>query len=101
MTLASITARCTFQIDRSSLSIRSLAIMLVAAIALIATAVGLIRLAQPRSRSLYVSAVGSDRNIGDSPDKPLRTIQAALDRARPGTTIRLARGRYREEVTTK
>jgi hypothetical protein len=51
--------------------------------------------------SLYVDAShGSDDNNG-SEGKPFKTIQAALDVVRPGTTIRLAEGEYRERIETK
>ena len=50
--------------------------------------------------SLYVSPSGSDTNPGTS-TAPLKTIQAALDRATAGTTIELAPGTYRERPVTK
>ena len=51
--------------------------------------------------SLYVDvAHGSDENDG-SEGKPFKTIQAALDVVTPGTTIRLAEGKYRERIETK
>jgi len=49
---------------------------------------------------LYVGPDGRDTNDGASPTTPLATIQAALEKAGPGTTINLAPGVYREEPTT-
>jgi len=51
--------------------------------------------------SLYVNPVqGSDAAPGTEA-APLRTIQQAMDRARPGTVIHLAAGAYNENVVTK
>nr|WP_277991254.1 DUF1565 domain-containing protein [Corallococcus macrosporus] len=50
---------------------------------------------------LYVSPSGSDSNAGTSASAPLKTLQAALDKATAGTTINLAAGTYRERPTTK
>ncbi|RKH64032.1 DUF1565 domain-containing protein [Corallococcus interemptor] len=50
---------------------------------------------------LYVSPSGSDSNAGTSSSAPLKTIQAALDKATAGTVIHLAAGTYRERPTTK
>lgn len=45
---------------------------------------------------LYVSPTGSDTNDGLSADRPLASIQLAIDKAvDPGTTIYLAPGEYR------
>jgi hypothetical protein len=49
---------------------------------------------------LYVSPDGRDTNDGASPATPFATIQAALEKATPGTTINLAPGVYREEPVT-
>jgi hypothetical protein len=49
---------------------------------------------------LYVSPDGRDTADGASPTTPLATIQAALEKATPGTTINLAPGVYREQPTT-
>ena len=49
--------------------------------------------------TLAVSPTGNDGADG-SPDAPLRTVQAALDRATPGTVITLAPGVYRENLVT-
>jgi len=43
---------------------------------------------------------GSDDSNG-SRDHPFKTIQAALDDAKPGTEINLAPGLYRERITTR
>jgi Protein of unknown function (DUF1565) len=51
------------------------------------------------TRVLYVDPVGADTNDG-SATAPLRTIQAGLEKATPGTEISLAPGVYREELTT-
>jgi hypothetical protein len=49
---------------------------------------------------LYVSPSGSDANDGTSAATPLATIQAALEKAAPGTVVTLAPGVYREQPTT-
>jgi hypothetical protein len=49
---------------------------------------------------LYVSPTGNDAGDG-SAGAPLRTIQAALDKATPGTQINLAPGEYHEKLQTK
>jgi hypothetical protein len=49
---------------------------------------------------LYVSPTGTDAGDG-SAGAPLRTIQAALDKATPGTQINLAPGEYHEKLQTK
>jgi hypothetical protein len=51
------------------------------------------------TRVLYVDPAGVDTNDG-SATAPLRTIQAGLEKATPGTEISLAPGVYREELTT-
>jgi hypothetical protein len=53
----------------------------------------------PPPPPLHVSPTGRDSDDG-SAGAPLRTIQAALDRARPGVTINLAPGVYRERPVT-
>ena len=51
--------------------------------------------------SLYVDPTsGDDANDGSS-GRPVKTIQAALDAAQPGTQINLAEGVYRERITTR
>ena len=54
----------------------------------------------PAQPPLFVSPQGRDSNDGATADTPLATIQAALEKATPGTTINLAEGVYREQVTT-
>jgi Right handed beta helix region len=49
--------------------------------------------------ALYVDPRGSDTDDGTTA-APLATIQAALDRATPGTVINLAPGVYRETLAT-
>jgi Right handed beta helix region len=49
--------------------------------------------------ALYVGPRGSDTDDGTAA-APLATIQAALDRATPGTVINLAPGVYRETLAT-
>lgn len=57
--------------------------------------------AQASGAAIFVDpAAGSDSASG-AQAAPLRTIQAALDRAQPGTTIRLAPGAYRERPVTR
>ena len=55
--------------------------------------------APPPTAFLYVDPTGSDDNDGSS-GAPLRTIQAGLTKATPGTQITLAPGVYREQLTT-
>ncbi|WP_121823351.1 DUF1565 domain-containing protein [Halostella salina] len=49
---------------------------------------------------LHVAPDGSDDAVG-TPDDPVRTIGRALERARPGTTVQLAPGEYRELLRTR
>ena len=46
---------------------------------------------------LFVSIRGDDANPGDRSERPFRTIQRALDAARPGDRIRVAAGEYFED----
>jgi hypothetical protein len=48
--------------------------------------------------SYYVSPSGSDSNDGSTPERPLRSIQRALDKAQPGSTVRLASGTYLQDT---
>jgi hypothetical protein len=50
--------------------------------------------------TIYVDPKGSDLNAGSSPTAPMRTIQNALKKATPGTTIQLAPGAYHETIHT-
>jgi hypothetical protein len=52
------------------------------------------------SQQLHVSPAGNDSGEG-SQAAPLRTIQAALERATPGSVINLAPGDYREQPVTR
>ncbi|HEV7370074.1 right-handed parallel beta-helix repeat-containing protein [Arenibaculum sp.] len=49
------------------------------------------------SRLIWVSQNGRDGNSG-SADAPMRTIQAAVDKAGPGTAVMVKAGRYVENV---
>jgi hypothetical protein len=53
---------------------------------------------QELGSTLWVSVTGSDSNTGESADQPLRTIQAAIDVAPIGTTIRVGPGTYTESI---
>lgn len=55
----------------------------------------------PATGPIYVSLQGDDRNDGSSPEKALRTIVAAMGRARPGSTVLIGPGRYYEQVVTQ
>ncbi len=59
------------------------------------------RAATASAADLFVSPQGSDHNAGTSAAAPLATIQAALNDAKPGSTIHLAPGTYHENPTTK
>jgi len=50
--------------------------------------------------SLYVATTGSDSNPGTEA-KPFRTIGHAVSQATPGTSVHVAAGTYRENVTSK
>jgi hypothetical protein len=50
--------------------------------------------------NLYVAPTGSDSNPGTAA-KPFKTIQRAANMAKPSTTVHVAPGTYRENVTTK
>lgn len=52
------------------------------------------------TRQLFVAPTGSDANSG-SRQSPFRTIQCAANNARPGTTVHVAPGTYRENVRTQ
>jgi parallel beta-helix repeat protein len=49
----------------------------------------------------YVSTSGSNSNAGTSTAAPLRTINSALGRAKPGDFVFVRAGTYREEVEAK
>ena len=63
-----------------------------------ATAVAGVR--ELADRSTYVVGPDGDDTGAGTADSPLATIQEALIRARPGATIEVRPGRYREKVTT-
>jgi len=65
-----------------------------------ATSVAFTTAALPTGPSIYVSPTGSDTAAG-SATAPLRSVQLAVDRATPGTTIRLYAGTYRNEKTIR
>jgi hypothetical protein len=48
----------------------------------------------------YVSVKGNDASLGTSINSPLRTIQKAVNVAKPGDTILIRSGTYRETVST-
>jgi hypothetical protein len=54
----------------------------------------------PSTYNLYVASTGSDTNPG-SQAKPFKTIGRAASLAKPSTTVHVAAGTYRENVTTK
>jgi hypothetical protein len=54
----------------------------------------------PAGVQVYVDPAGNDTNDG-SAGSPFKTIQHALDDAEPGTTINLAPGEYREQLSTQ
>ena len=66
----------------------------------LATQVPFTTLALPTGPSLYVSPSGLDTNPGTS-TAPLKTIQVAVDKATPGTTIRLYAGTYDSAKTIR
>ena len=54
------------------------------------------------TRQYYINpTTGNDSNDGLAPQTSFKTIQHGLDIARPGTIINLAKGIYRETLTTK
>ena len=56
--------------------------------------------ADAAAATIHVAVNGSDSAAG-SAGAPLKTIQAAIDRAKPGTTIRVHKGTYSGELTIR
>ncbi|HEX4431009.1 MAG TPA: DUF1565 domain-containing protein, partial [Frankiaceae bacterium] len=79
-----------------------LRVIVIAALAIAAVATAWpSRTATASTTNLYVSPQGNDHSSGATSATPFATIQAALNIAKPGTTIHLAPGTYRQEPTTK
>lgn len=57
--------------------------------------------ANAATTTYYVSTSGNDSNNGQSKDKPFKTIDKALDKAKAGTTIYLMGGTYKSSSTFK
>ncbi|WP_342044349.1 DUF1565 domain-containing protein [Bacillus sp. OTU530] len=53
-----------------------------------------------QKKELYVSPIGNDKNVG-SKKKPLKTIQKAVNVAKPGTIVYVRKGVYKEQVVIK
>lgn len=47
--------------------------------------------------TLDVATTGKDTNAG-TPSAPLKTVQAAINKAKPGTTIRIHKGTYNQQL---
>ncbi|MEV0845568.1 DUF1565 domain-containing protein [Streptomyces sp. NPDC049954] len=54
--------------------------------------------AQAASTTYYVSPSGSDTNSGTSESAPLKTLQKAADRTKPGDTVSIMGGTYTESA---
>ncbi len=55
--------------------------------------------AQPiEGDTIYVAPDGDDNNAGDTPEAPLRTLAQALCNVRPGQTVYIMPGTYRESI---
>ena len=52
------------------------------------------------STIIHVSPTGNDANVG-SYEQPLRTVQAAADRATPGDVVEVHAGTYREWISPR
>ena len=55
----------------------------------------------PAPRTLYVAPDGDDANSGLSGAKAFRTLQQAANQARPGDTVLIGAGTYRERVRVR
>jgi hypothetical protein len=79
--------------------------LVVIALATLLGAAVLLRASPSRAQgvpaSLYVSPSGSDWSDGRAPDRPLQTIQHAIDLAQPGDTITLAAGVYLQDFVSR
>jgi hypothetical protein len=53
-----------------------------------------------QKNELYVSSGGNDKNAG-SKKRPLKTIQKAVNLAKPGTTVYVRKGIYKEQVVIR
>jgi hypothetical protein len=51
-----------------------------------------------RASTYFVATGGNDRNAGTA-ERPFRTVQRGLDAARPGDTVRVRPGTYRQRVS--
>ncbi|MGH2933965.1 MAG: right-handed parallel beta-helix repeat-containing protein [Gaiellaceae bacterium] len=74
-------------------------LLLLAAAGLLAVTVSLSGAGNRPARAIYVSVTGSNEDPGTKA-RPLRSIEDALRRARPGDTIHVAPGDYRERLVT-
>lgn len=77
---------------------RTLPLRHVLALGVLASPLGLYAAgpAQAASTTYYVSPSGSDTNDGTSASAPLKTLQKAADRTRPGDTVSIMGGTYTE-----
>jgi hypothetical protein len=78
-----------------------LALVVALVAAALAVVSGLSAPAYAQATTYFVDDSGSDANPGTSAAAPFATLQKALDLAKPGTTINLAAGIYRQAVITK
>ena len=78
-----------------------LAVVVALVAAALAVVSGLSAPAYAQATTYFVDDSGSDANPGTSAAAPFATLQKALDLAKPGTTINLAAGIYRQAVITK
>ena len=53
------------------------------------------------ANAVYVSATGSDNSATGSIEKPYKSINAALETAKPGDTVVLRGGTYREGINVR
>ena len=62
-----------------------------------ATRAGGAAVAAPAGTTIDVATTGKDTNAGTAA-APLKTVQAAIDKAKPGTTIRIHKGTYNQQL---